>query len=252
MPMTPDNTILAELQGISPYLAGVPRLAPYAAPVGYFAELPDLLLQRVKLSDDPKQELLGISLILASLSKKSPFSAPAGYFEQVPEEVNAGISAIEQTKEVLESLHPLLESVRYVNPYSAPENYFEELPALLLEKRPQQAKILGFGKSWFNYAAAAAVIGLVAIAGWLYQPQPVESDNNSGLVIQLEQEINQLSDEAIFEYADSTQQLFNGSTANNDDDLNTIDMHILLEEVSDGALQQYLSDQPGKANFINN
>lgn len=251
--MTPDNNIFPELKGISEYLAGLNRQLPYAAPVGYFEQLPAIILEMAKKSEDPQQELAALSPLLAGLSKKSPFSTPEGYFDQVSDEVNAGVSGIEQTREVLESLHPLLEGVRSVNPYKVPDNYFEELPAIIAGNRPQEAKLVQFGRKWFTYAAAAAIIGLVALAGWLYQPSSVKFPEDTGaLTFSLEQEINQLPDAAIFDYADSTASLFNGSTANNDDELNESDMHILLEEVSDGALQQYLKDQPGKANPFNN
>lgn len=250
--MKPDNTILSELRDISPYLAGLPRQVPYAAPLGYFENLPGILLQKAKLPEEPGLELQGLSPLLAGISKKSPFRAPEGYFGQIAEEVTAGVSAIEQTREVLESLHPLLETARKINPYRVPDQYFDEFPAIVLEKRPKPGKIIGIGKKWFSYAAAAAIIGLVAIAGWLYRPQGMQPVDNNGLSLQLEKEMNQLSDEVIFNFADSTRQLFNGSTANNDEDFNDLDMHILLEEVSDGALQQYLKEQPGKANLFNN
>lgn len=251
--MTPDKNIVPELKGISEYLAGLNRQLPYAVPVGYFEQLPAIILEMAKKSEDPQLELAGLSPLLSGLSKKSPFSTPEGYFDQVPDEVNAGVSAIEQTREVLESLHPLLEGVRKVNPYKVPDNYFEELPAIIAGKRPKEAKLVQFGRKWFTYAAAAAIIGLVALAGWLYQLSAGKVPADTGaLAFRLEQEINQLPDAAIFDYGDSAESLFNGSTANSDDDLNDSDMHILLEEVSDGALQQYLKDQPGKANPFNN
>src|SRR5690348_12170647 len=100
--MTPGKNILSELKSLSPYLAGLARQLPYAAPPGYFEQLPGTLLQKAKQPDDPKQELKELSVLLASLPKKSPFSIPDDYFNQVPEELTAGISAIEEAKEVLE------------------------------------------------------------------------------------------------------------------------------------------------------
>jgi hypothetical protein len=251
--MTPDKNIITELQGISPLLAASSRQLPYAVPAGYFDQLPVLILQKLKMAEDPDEELKVLSPLLAGMSKKLPFSVPGRYFEQVTSEASAGISAITQTNEVLENLHPLLESVRKINPYQVPENYFDELPAILLEKKPQPAKLISFSRKWITYSVAAAIIGLLVLAGWLYKPTVIKPvDANNGLVIQLEQDMNQLSDEAFLEFADSTQVLFNGSTANNDDELNDSDMHVLLEEVSDGALQQYLKEQPGKAILFNN
>jgi hypothetical protein len=236
--MAPDNQIFTELQGISSYLAGIPRRSPYAAPVGYFDQLPQLMMRKIQSADNPQQELAALSPLLAGLSKKSPFTAPDGYF-----------------KEVLETLPPLLAAARHINPYRVPENYFAQLPALVMQKRPVTAKVIGMNKTWLKYAAAAAVIGFVALAGWLYQPKAVViSTPKSGneLSTEVAIEMNQLSDEAFVEFADSTQLLYNGSTAINDDEDNTLDMHVLLEEVSDGALQQYLGEEPAKANLLNN
>ncbi|MBZ5858088.1 hypothetical protein [Flavihumibacter profundi] len=245
--MTPDNPILAELQGISPALALAPRQLPYAVPVGYFESLPGLILNRVKFTDHPMEELTSLSPLLAGVSKKLPYRLPEGYFEQITDEINAGVSAIEQTKEVLETLHPVLEAARFSNPYRVPENYFEELPAILLEKIPQPGRLISISQRWFRFAVAASLAGCIAIAGWLYYGQSSTYNTvNGSLAVQLEQEISQLSDQAIFEFADSTQAIFYGSTANNEEEINASDMHIMLEEVSDDALQQYLSDQPGK------
>lgn len=250
--MTPNPNISAELQGISPYLAGLAQQVPYAVPVGYFDQLPEQLLQLVKTADDPSAELAELSPFLSGLARKTPFSAPPGYFDQVPDEVSAGISAIEQTAEVLETLHPILAAAKHINPYRVPVNYFEELPAILLEKRPQQGRVIGINKNWFKYAAAAIIIGFVALASWLYKPVATTMPADNALALQLEQEINQLSDDAIFNFADSTELLLQGSTANNDELLDATDIHILFEDVSDGALQQYLAEQPGKAILFNN
>jgi hypothetical protein len=42
-----------------------------------------------------------------------------------------------------------------------------------------------------------------------------------------------------------------GSTASSADDLDPSDIHVLFEEVSDEALQQYLKEQPGKPLYTN-
>jgi hypothetical protein len=256
--MNPENPIRAELAAWGSPLAEMPGQLPYAAPVGYFDTLPEILLKRVQGTEEPAAELASISPLLAGLSRKMPYQLPEGYFHQVPEELQAGISALEQAKEALEDLHPILTAAKGLNPYRVPEQYFEEFPALMLEKTRTPATIIGINRSWVRYMAAAALTGLILLAGWLYTRQqtlPAIDGNqvaaNTGLPADLKQAFNQISDEAIMNYADSTEILSIGSTASSTDELDPSDIHVLFEEVSDDALQQYLKEQPGKPLYAN-
>lgn len=259
--MNPENPIRAELAAWGSPLAELPRQLPYAAPLGYFESLPEILLNRIQGSsadDPPAAELEVISPLLAGISRKMPYQLPEGYFQEVPKEAEAGVSALEQAREALEDLHPLLTAAKGLNPYKVPELYFEEFPALMLEKTQRPAKVIGINRRWIRYMAAAALTGLVVLTGWLYTNQHSSSTNNgnhlaaiSGLPLELQQAFDQISDEAILSFADSTEILTIGSTASSADELDPSDIHVLFEEVSDDALQQYLKEQPGKPLYSN-
>jgi hypothetical protein len=252
--MRRDNTIFNELNGISSQVANLPNTLPYKVPEGYFKSLPERILERVHAMEaaDPGTELQALSPLLAGLPKKSPFSVPDGYFEKVPEEANAGLSGILQANDILEDLPgPLLELLRNMNPYSVPENYFEAFPQQVLNKVKGRGRIISITGKWLRYAAAAAVIGLVALGGWfVFSPKNVSPGENA-IVKQTQRGIDKLSDETILEFADPTTMLYYGSTASTGDDLNDENMHFLFDDVSDEALQQYLADQPDKA-LLNN
>lgn len=252
--MKRDNTILKELNEISRQVADLPCSLPYKVPEGYFDSLPERILERVHAldADDPGTELKALSPLLAGLPKKSPFSVPEGYFDKVPEEANAGLSGILQANDILEDMPgPLLESLRRVNPYTVPENYFEVFPQQVVNRLKVKGRVVQISGSWLRYAVAAAIIGLIALAGWfVFSPKNVNPGENA-IVKQTQRGIDKLSDEAILEFADPTTMLYYGSTASTGDDLNDENMHYLFDDVSDEALQQYLADQPDKA-LLNN
>lgn len=267
--MIPDNTIYEEIKAISDLVAGVSRQHPYKVPAGYFENFADRMLLLAKSQEgtgfeagepDPGAELQQLSPLLAGLSKKSPFRVPEGYFEQVAGEINAGVSALEQANEILETLSPTLEAARHLQPYKVPDGYFEQLPQVMLEKVrgvkvtgkdivKQEAKVVGMGRSWFRYAAAAAITGLILISAWWYNQNNDSSTEIAGagtIPAQLQAEMDQLSDDVIFDYADSVQSIYMGAATASNADLSEPVFHYLLNDVSDEALQQYLAEQPGK------
>ncbi|MBC6490927.1 hypothetical protein ACFSQD_15820 [Flavihumibacter stibioxidans] len=262
--MTTDNSILQELQGISPVLAKLPRQLPYAVPVDYFEQFPQQMLNLLQPGtqistgplQDPADELASLSPLLAGLSRKSPFSVPGGYFDRVPEDINAGLSGIQQVNEILdEALPPLLESARHLNPYSIPAGYFEQFPVSLQKKLSQPsggAVVRSIGSSWVKYAAAAIVTGVIAISTWLYYQPATDKGSTNGLAAQLQKEIGQISDEAILEYTSPTASVYYGTAANGSTELNSEDLQFMLGDVSDEALQQYLLEQAGKTGALNN
>ena len=212
--------------------------------------------QAEKFAQDAADELAELSPLLASLSKKSPFSLPEGYFDQVPGEINAGISGLIQANDILEeALTPMLESARHRNPYSVPQGYFEQFPSSLLNKINRPATgggtIINMGARWVKYAAAAVVTGVIALSTWLYyNPSPGSATN--GLAAQLQQEMDNISDEAILEFTNPTTSVYYGTAANGAIDLTNEDLHYMLGDVSDEALQQYLAEQSGKSGSLNN
>lgn len=260
--MNPSENIQAELQEISPLLASNPDRKPvFAVPDRYFEDLPALMLAQVTGETDQKlakdsQELAEISPVLAGLQRKMPYSVPQGFFDEVAIPVKGSI----------------LDGLEKTNPYSVPSGYFAAFPEFMLravQKAPAftipaaptktEGKLVPMRNNWLRYAAAAVVAGILAVAGWLYtqqQPalQPMQKNNPQVMAMQLEQELNQLSDEAILDFADSPtpDDITAQTLANNDDELNPADIHFLLEDVSDKALQDFLTEQPGKSGLLNN
>ncbi|WP_157474119.1 hypothetical protein [Flavihumibacter petaseus] len=246
---------------ISPWLAEKGRQSmPYGIPGGYFEGFPDKMLVLARsaseLGDytdnqdividpiDSRSETEGLSTLLAGISRKAPFNAPEGYFEQLAIPENVGDPEIS----------PVLTRL---NPYAVPERYFDAFPERMLAavtpSRKLPARVFPMGRNILRYAAAAAITGIIALGGWYYQSKNgsingADAGSQESVTLQLEKELNQLSDDAFADYSflPPAGEMPPAALANNDDDLNANDIHFLLEDISDKSLQEFLADQPGK------
>lgn len=83
------TTPKAELENLSPLLAGISRKTPFAVPDGYFNELSK------KMGSMPgtenTSEPVGVSPLLNGLNNKPTYTVPAGYFENLPARINKKI-----------------------------------------------------------------------------------------------------------------------------------------------------------------
>ena len=81
--MNSRKEILDELTDAAPALTGISLQHPFRVPAGYFDNLAEVILSRVRTeyAGSAKEELDLISPLLGGLSKKMPYSMPDGYFE---------------------------------------------------------------------------------------------------------------------------------------------------------------------------
>jgi len=93
------NDIVKELEEIVPGLNLPPTPPPYGVPAGYFDQLPEQLLQRIRsMEADPVQEeLSALSPLLATASRQLPLSTPEGYFNDLSTRIMAGISQAQES-----------------------------------------------------------------------------------------------------------------------------------------------------------
>ena len=278
--------ILSELEGISPLLARIPReIRLYEVPTGYFNELTDRVLERIRAevpdtaglagqadkqlpfsvpgnyfetfaekmmsrihaeeADSAARELEILSPLLSGMDKKIPFHVPAGYFADFPDST---------ADRIMERSSPFLDNLKEKKSYEVPAGYFEELPEKIMRriKEPrQQAKVIPIRKSgsWLKYAVAAAVAGAIVTGGILvFNPRganPPGETVNSALA--------KVSDEEILNYLDLHNVPFTDSvnvTAALGPSEN--EAKDLLGDVSDEELQQYMDGQVSKNELMNN
>lgn len=159
--MSEQPTIRTELATHAPGLPYPAPAMPHAVPAGYFEHLPTAILERIRLESDD------LPTVLSSLKERNtnrpgwPYQAPAGYFEQTPSTMATNRP------------HPTTQG---------------SSPVVSLPKR-----------SWFAYAAAAAVLATIFGIGRWYQQRPlpdIEKDPASWV----RNEVNQESTEKIEHY----------------------------------------------------
>lgn len=229
---------------------------PYAVPLNYFEELPGILLQKVKSAgaDLPGVELEEIAPFLNSLPKTNPYTVPTGYFAELPTHTSDGAQAIALVNETLENLSPLLGGLRQKQVYQVPEQYFNTLPAQLLKaaKAGNTATLItiGFRKKIFRYAAAAAIAGLLLTGYFLYRnsSSPGTPDQIATTAEKVRQEV---SDEELQRYLESEYLPTTESVASETAET-SIDMKEMLADISDEELQKYVERTTGNSYSVIN
>jgi len=178
------NTILQELDEISPVVAALGNINPYKISPSYFETLPDEVINRLKATEQtalpfitseqknpfttppeyfeslsnhtlnrihalhavsPKEELEALSPLLVQIDKTPPFTRPGGFFEELPSDVLAGVHAIDFVNHELETLPLILSAVNKENVYKVPDSYFINLPLQILNKVNQQNRLIFSG-----------------------------------------------------------------------------------------------------------
>lgn len=168
--MTNRNSILNELNEIESTLGNLSPQNLYAVPDGYFEGLPAHIMARIKAleASNANEELAYLSPLLSGVSKEMPYSVPAGFFQNFADRViqRMNENGNHQTSgEEIAELSPLLSSLKNKNPYAVPAGYFDTLETKAEKKG---ARIISFaGRRLYRLAAAAVVIGIVAITALL-------------------------------------------------------------------------------------
>ncbi len=182
--MNNRDNILQELQELQSKLATSVPQNTYAVPAGYFEGLAEQVLNRIKALETQNDfdDLNLVSPTLANLSKAMPYKVPQGYFEDLSEKMLSVLQENNQlsAKEELESISPLLSGLKKEmlarpnnqgGPFSVPKDYFEN--TVQSPAKPEVKIVSITSRKWFRYAAAAVVVGVIAMAGLL-----VTNNNN--------------------------------------------------------------------------
>ena len=108
------NDIVKELKEIVPGFNLPPTPPPYGVPAGYFENLPEQVMQRIRTQEaDPVQEELeALSPLLATARRQQPLSAPEGYFNDLATRILAGVS---QAQEAPARIVPIRSRRRYLS-----------------------------------------------------------------------------------------------------------------------------------------
>jgi|GEM_PF-5506694 len=231
--MNKKDTILLELQEISPAVANLNKGDVYTVPFGYFERLPTEILAITKAEN------------LFEGAKERLFTTPNGYFNDLADNILLKVKQSNNSSsdifDELESVAPLLNSIDKKNYYAIPAGYFQNLAIQFPEK--QAAKVIAFNKwkKWTNYVAAAVFAGVLAMGAIKF----IDSNSSKS---SFEIELSKSSDEEIKQILDnqsSTNYTFVGTVSDEQDGLS------IFEGTSEEELQQFLKEQPEMAEKTN-
>ena len=240
------NDIIQELRELESSLCDMPARDIYAVPTGYFEGFASFVLSRIKAlsSTNPQEELNHLYPALNSISKKLPYSVPSGYFNELSESLMAGIRDHEDYQtadEELSTLSPLLSGIGKQNPYSVPQGYFEDFGKdvnLNSDTRTVARTVSMVNRKWFRFAAAAIVIGFIAITGIsLFFNKTVSVSNTHEWV---KQNLKKVSTDDINIFIQTAEEESSQhsivTTAPK-----TTDINDLMKDVSDKDIQEFLN-----------
>lgn len=204
--MNQSNNILQELNELGSTLTNIDTQNVYTVPDGYFDTLPNLVLNRIKAlkAKNVSEELDYLSPVLNSVSKQMPYAVPAGYFDGLEERLMQTVreeNDYQTAKEEIESLSPLLSGLSKKMPYSVPQDYFQNLRAV---NSRSEAKVISMvSRKRFHYAAAAIIIGIIALGSFLFiNNKPTNDPVKSFAKFEktLDKEIKKTSDKELKEF----------------------------------------------------
>lgn len=253
--MKSRETILDELKQISPLLAGIDPVNPYSVPYLYFEELEGKVKKAISESEEfsgfksqgdsllnqTRYELPGI---LNDLKAGNSMTVPAGYFDSFASNVLQKIKEEEANAEKL-SPEPVFELKpvprnRDLNELKSvpqnPEPVFEETSKpSKSETGGRVIKMAPRRKVYFQWAAAAVTIGIIALAVFLYNGNRQPANNIAATT-----EIDDFSIETLESFVDGqTLDLIPAVAASSD--LKAEDMREVIGDISEEALQLYLN-----------
>ncbi|MDO6434048.1 hypothetical protein Q4E93_25795 [Flavitalea sp. BT771] len=232
----------------------------FSVPSGYFEGFASRMMDRIKtelgeqpldvtneVSQEVSAELAAISPFLSQIAKKTPFQVPVGYFETL------------EAAPVLpeETLSPLMAGLKNQPTYQAPEGYFETFPEILSARvQPaaaapaRTARVISMNsrrKVWWQYSAAAVIIGFVFSIGWLRLHTSVNKPGLTGTDVS--QGLAKVSDQDIESYLDNQDN--HVAQLQQDDaigksiaslEFSDNDIKSFLGDLSDNELTQYMEE----------
>jgi len=243
--MTPRNEILNELNNLESPLANISTENIYSVPDGYFVNLAEQTLNRIKAfsTTSAKEELEMLSPLLSN-GKQNPFFVPVGYFEGLTDKIMDVINADADNKtstEELELISPLLNSIGKNLPYSLPAGYFENLSPAIDNKK--SAKIISFTQhKWFRVAVAASIIGIIAISTLVLVNQKSITPLNNPQAWVKKNVNKKVSPEKLDEFVILTTNEESQNVTTDNEFEKKDEIKDLIKDVSEKELQDFLND----------
>ena len=237
--MENSNSILHEIQEISPLIAAIEKRNVFTVPDGYFDWVSENVFTAIKYDDS------------AVLNNQAGY-IPQGYFDGLAESIMTRIKTVgnESAGDELRILSPMLYSVQNENVFTVPDGYFDTFHDVILDKvKPRTAKLVSFKRKTsvvIKYSVAAAFTGVMALGVFRFtetrgKADPLPDYVVDGLKIKdVDQELSKLSDDAIIQYLEAS-----GSDVKTALVVNSVDENNLPSE------EDYLFDEQALDKYLN-
>ena len=239
--MEDRQQILADLSGISPFMAEMELINPFTVPAGYFDVLATAIIKRIHAEDE----------LMPGLANTNAYQVPSGYFDGL---ANYILSKVKQpnvtSNEVsteLEKIAPLLNTISKEEIYRVPAGYFEQpqfISSVISQKKQAGVVRLKTARRWMQYAAAAVVAGILVTGAFLF------TDNNSYLEyekfnhLDVSSGLNKVSEDELVKYLNSPEHYVattpESTISAGEETLSDVKTNIQL--LSDEELDQYLKE----------
>ena len=227
--------IIQELSDLESSLASANSQNIYSVPEGYFEGFAARVINLIK----DEENLAWLS----SLPKVAPYQVPAGYFDGLEERIMQAIrnhADYQTSKEEVESISPLLSNLNKRPVYSVPEGYFENFKIETGQKKIE-AKVISIGsRKWYRYAAAAIVVGVIAVTALVVYKNN-HKDAAGSTLAKFEKEVKKIEDvkstENLIDFMDAG--LNEKELASNHRTVKTDDVQQLLQDVSTDELKDF-------------
>ena len=227
--------ISVELKEISPYLAKMAPINPYALPMGYFTELPSAIMEKIR-----------IEVVLQGGSGQA-YQAPEGYFEGLSENILAKIQqqpgASSEVRAELEAVAPFLNTLGKQPLYTVPPGYFEQADFATTARNKQKEggifKLKMAGR-WMQYAAAALVAGVLVTGAFLYSDKNDYAEYEKFNRLDIPAELNKVSEEDLGKYLDNHEHFVTAPEITAPAAQELADENEPIKALSDEELGQYL------------
>ena len=186
------------------------------------------------------EELKQISPLVAGIEPVNPFSVPYLYFEGLEGKVKEIMAESEELPE-------FLSNFKAGNSMSVPAGFFDSFAGNVLDKIREEEKAEASAKvikmptrkrNYFQWAAAAVTVGIVALAIFFY------TDRRDTLNYAAT-DIDQFSIETLESFVEGESIPPSTSMAVTSVDIKAEDMLEVMDEFSEETLQQYLNTHNG-------
>ncbi len=282
--MNERDYILTELKEISATVAALPRVNVYtvdaayfngveaeliariaadklyttqnafSVPNGYFEGLSNSILNKIRASENNEvlDEMSQLSSTIAGIGNANVFTVAPAYFDELDNTILQSIYASESNEVIdeMSKLSPTVAGIGNKNVYTAPQGYFDTLRFANTEAPVVKMQKHTAVRSFFKYAVAAVVTGLLGLSVYTFVNKPLKPNVQTAALMKQADEIikNNSFDVTLEAISDKDLEKY---LTNNGEDVNAALVASTAEDVQLPNAEDYLFDDKTLDNFLN-